>query len=66
MTTDHLPECETYRKEIGYVCICGLLHACEERVWDEAYACGFNAGRAHGEKVGTPPLPPTTGRAHKY
>ena len=32
MTTDHLPECETYRKEIGYVCICGLLRACEQRV----------------------------------
>ena len=36
MTTDHLPECETYRKEIGYVCICGLLRACEQRVLDAA------------------------------
>lgn len=35
MTTDHLPECETYRKEIGYVCICGLLRACEQRVRED-------------------------------
>lgn len=66
MTTDHLPECETYRKEIGYVCICGLLRACEQRVRarysaylnadnEGSYAAGFrdamHAAREAVERV---------------
>lgn len=60
--SDHLPECpdtvQCVYDQNGQCwlehsqCICEELHACEQRTWDEAYACGFNAGRDHGEKVG--------------
>ena len=62
--SDHLPECprrvipDRYAEKARAIgiyagdCICSALRACEQRVWDEAYACGFNAGRDHGEKIG--------------
>lgn len=51
--TEHLPECDTQYNGL-LPCICEALRACEERGWDEAYAAGFNHGRAHGELLSCP------------
>ena len=62
--TEHLPECETYRKEIDYVCICGLLRACEQRVregwyeiqsetWEQGYKYALDAAQEAVERVST-------------
>ena len=48
--SDHLPECESYRTELGGGCICQYVRACEQRVYDErneAWAKKCRASERH-------------------
>lgn len=61
--SEHLPECPQHihwrehfddywcDDDCTADCICNRLRDCEQRLWDEAYAAGFNHGRAHGERL---------------
>lgn len=70
MTTEHLPECRyvVFQQQgqipeavIPMRCICAALRACEQRAWVRGFDAGVRAAREADS-----PLPPTTGRAHKY
>lgn len=64
--SEHLPECPQHihwrehfddywcDDDCTADCICNRLRDCEQRLWDEAYAAGFNHGRAHGELLSCP------------
>lgn len=61
--SDHLPECESYRTELGGGCICQYVRACEQRVthkeflldegdpYREVYRSGYRKGLAAAREV---------------